>query len=57
MFAAMRTRARLKRQDLSAPSFAILRWQTSAARSSPCFSEQMSADSVSGSIGTTRSGK
>ena len=30
---------------------------TMAARGSPCLSEQASADSTSGSIGTTRSGK
>jgi hypothetical protein len=57
MFAAIRTRALPKRQDLSAPALVTWRWQASAARSSPCFNEQISADSVSGSIGTTRSGK
>ena len=57
MFAAIRTCARVKRQLLISPSFEILRWQAMAARSSPSFSEQMSADSSSGSIGTTRSGK
>ena len=57
MFAATQIFARVKRQLLSVPSLAIMRWQASAARTCPCFSEQMSADSSSGSIGTTRSGK
>ena len=57
MFAATRIFARVNRHALSVPSFAIVKWQASAARSFPSFSEQMSADSSSGSIGTTRSGK
>ena len=57
MFARIRTRARVNRHDFSVPSFATCKWQASAALSSFCFSEQMSAESSSGSIGTTRSGK
>ena len=57
MFAASRTTARVKRQLLSAPAFVTCKWHASAARSSPAFSEQTSADRISGSIGTTRSGK
>jgi hypothetical protein len=57
MFAAIRTTARVKRQLLSLPSAPMTMWQARAARSTPSFSEHTSADSVSGSIGTTRSGK
>ncbi len=54
---ATRITARAKRQSLSLPSLPIVRWQTRAARSAPCLTEQISAESASGSIGTTRSGK
>ena len=57
MFAATQILARENRQLFSAPSLPTWRWQASAARSWPSFSEQMSDDSSCGNIGTTRSGK
>ena len=49
--------ARVKRQLVTCPLAVMVRWQAMAARGAPAFSEQTSALSTSGSIGTTRSGK